>query len=57
MPRAGWKKHGSCPHRNCGLIDAELDGILGSNQKSNDSRWNLTVDTLLDGLTNGPVTT
>ena len=57
MPRAGWKKHGSCPHRNRGLIDAELDGILGSNQKSNDSRWNLTVDTLLDGLTNGPVTT
>ena len=40
-----------------GLIDAELDGILGASQRSNDRRWNLAIDTLLDGLTNGPVTT
>jgi AcrR family transcriptional regulator len=39
------------------LIDAELDGILGNSRKSNDRRWHLAIDSLLDGLTMGPTPT
>jgi AcrR family transcriptional regulator len=38
---------------NRGLIAAELGGILGTSQKSIDRRWDLAMNTLLDGLTIG----
>jgi AcrR family transcriptional regulator len=40
---------------NRGLIASELDGILGSDKKASDRRWNLAVRALLDGFTQGSV--